>query len=240
MIPHILHYVWLGGRPLNPIGQRCFASWQRLLPDWEIRRWDETNSPVEHPFVKKMLAEKKYAFASDFIRLFALAEEGGLYLDTDMELIGDVRPILNHSCVLVFLSAQNRPSKNSASMGFLASVPRHPWIIELRDRYQNLDRAVMNTTLATESLKKRGLAGLRDASQHQKYWDLGDLRIYHSDLFYPYLERMPVHAPLGIHHAEGSWEGQADPLPWWRQLYDLRLDRRILRPLERIVKSLRP
>lgn len=240
MIPKIIHYVWLGGWPLNRVGEHCLASWKTHLPGWEIRRWDETNSPMDHPFVKKMLGLKKYAFASDFIRLHALAEHGGLYLDTDMELIGDVRPLLKHPCVFAFGSAQNRPSKNSASLGFLAAVAHHSWIEEFRDRYHNLDRAVMNTTLATESLKRRGLAGLRDAPPHQEFWDLGDLRIYHSDFFYPSPERAPVHVPLGIHHAEASWEGQADPLPWWRRLMDLRLDRKILRPVERIVKALRP
>jgi len=240
VIPKIIHFVWLGGRPLNPLGERCLASWRKHLPGWEIQRWDETNSPLGHPFVKKMLGLKKYAFASDYIRLHALAEQGGLYLDTDMELIGDVRPLLSRSCVFAFGSAQNRPSKNSASLGFFAAVPQHPWICELREGYGKLDRAVMNTTLATESLKCRGLAILRDAPPHQEFWDLGDLRIYHSDFFYPSTERMPVHAPLGVHHAEASWEGQADPLPWWRRLLDLRLDRRILRPVEKMVKALRP
>ena len=243
-IPKIIHYVWLGGRPLSPLGQNCLKSWQQHLPGWEIRRWDETNSPVDHPFVKKMLAEKKYAFASDYIRLFALAEFGGLYLDTDLELIKDVRPVLNHPCVLAFLSAQNRPSKNSAAMGFFAAVPGHPWVLELQKTYDNLDAAVMNTTLTTQNLKKRGLKRLDQQSASQEFWDLGDIRIYHSDYFYPSGNAgsgyQCTFRTLGLHHAEGSWHGQAAPLSPWRRFLDLRLDRKILRPIEKALKGVRP
>lgn len=239
MIPKIIHYVWLGGKPLSPLGERCLASWRKHLPEWEIRRWDETNSPVDHPFVKKMLAEKKFAFASDYVRLHALSGQGGLYMDTDMELVGDVDLLLQRPCVLSFISRQNRPSKNSVALGFLASVPGHLWIEELRKGYRNLNIARMNTTLATASLQHYGLQNLKNDLPDREFWDIGDIRIYHSDFFYPSPERVPVHRMLGIHHAEASWEGQEDPLPWWRRLYDLRLDRRILRPLERAFKRFR-
>jgi len=239
MIPRILHYIWLGGKPLSPLGERCLISWKKNLPNWHIRRWDETNSPMNHPFVAKMMNEGKFAFASDFIRLHVLLESGGLYLDTDMELVGDVTPLLQKPCVLTFISRQNRPNKNSAALGFLASVAGHPWIEELHHGYSNLRIARMNTTLATASLRKRGLQKLSNDSPDLPYWDLGDIRIYHSDFFYPSEEHLPVHPVLGIHHAEGSWAGQEDPLPWWRRLYDLRLDRKIMRPLERVLKRLR-
>ena len=242
-IPKIIHYVWLGGAPPGQVGRRCLESWQRHLPGWEIRRWDETNSPVDHPFVKKMLAEKKFAFASDYIRLFALAEEGGLYLDTDMELIGDVRPLLERPCVLAFLSAQNRPSKNSAAMGFFACQPRHPWVFELKGRYKDLRKAIMNNTLVTQSLLGRGLADLRDDQPGRDYWDLGEIRIYHSDFFYPPGNRsegfQTTFRTLAIHHAEASWHGQASPLSWWRRFLDYRLDRKVLRPIEKAVKKIR-
>lgn len=240
-IPRILHYVWLGGQPLTPVGQRCLQSWQKFLSGWEIRRWDESNSPVTHPFVKKMMLEKKYAFASDYIRLFALASAGGLYLDTDLELVQKPEPLLRASCVLAFLSAQNRTSKNSAGMGFFAATPGHPWVEELKQKYDRLEVAVMNTTLTTQSLRQRGLAMLDEQDASQDYWELGDIRIYHSDYFYPELKtgtesRMPRRA-FGIHHAEGSWHGQAAPLSPWKRFLDFRLDRKILRPIEQKLKK---
>lgn len=240
-IPRIVHYVWLGQQPLSEIGRRCLESWRTHLPGWEIRKWDETNSPIEHPFVKKMLAQKKYAFASDYIRLFALAQEGGLYLDTDLELIRDVTPILQSSCVLAFLSAQNRPSKNSAAMGFFGAVPAHPWVQELRELYDRLDSAIMNTTLTTQSLQKRGMKILDRESANNDFWNIGDIRIYHSDYFYPPEDTRGGYKltprTLGIHHAEGSWAGQADPISPWQKIKDLRLDRKILRPIEQFLKK---
>lgn len=239
-IPRVIHYVWLGGGPLSAIGQRCVRSWQTHLPDWEIRRWDESNSPLDHPFIQRMLEERKYAFASDYIRLFALAKEGGLYLDTDLELIGDVNPLLDQACVLAFLSAQNRPSKNSAAMGFFASVPGHPWVLELKAMYDRMDRAIMNTTLTTQSLHRQGLKSLDRESPEKDFWDLGDIRIYHSDFFYPpgdpAVGFRRTHRTVGIHHAEGSWAGQAAPLSLWRRMIDFRLDRKLLRPIEQFLK----
>lgn len=239
-IPKIAHYVWLGKKPMSPINEKCVGSWKKYLPGWEIRCWDETNSPIDHPFVKNMLRNGKYAFASDYIRLFALAEFGGVYLDTDLELIGDVTPVLNHACVLAFLSAQNRPSKNSAAMGFFAAVPGHPWVLELKKMYERLDQAIMNTTLTTQSLRDRGLKTLDYQSASQDFWDLEDVRIYHSDYFYP--PGTPktgfqcTFRTLGIHHAEGSWHGQATPPSFWQKIKDSRLDRKILRPIERMLK----
>ena len=159
-----------------------------------------------------------------------------------MELIGDVTPLLTRSCVLAFLSAQNRPSKNSAAMGFFASVPHHPWVEELKNEYDNLREAVMNNTLATRSLRARGLSLLRDEQPERDFWEIGDIRIYHSDFFYPPRsvgnEFKPTFRTLGIHLAEGSWHGQATPLSPWRRFLDYRLDRKVLRPIENAVKKI--
>ena len=131
MIPKIVHYVWLGRKELTPLGKKCLTSWQKFLPGWEIHKWTEDNSPLEHPFVARMLRERKYAFASDYIRLHALAKHGGLYLDTDMELVGDVGPLLNHLCVLDFLSVKKSLSvasyhrKPSTGFGIVHTARRH-------------------------------------------------------------------------------------------------------------------
>jgi mannosyltransferase OCH1-like enzyme len=86
-IPKIIHYIWVGGKPLSPLAERCLASWKTHLPDYELRLWNELNSPMDHPYVQEMYAQKKWAFVSDYIRFWALKNEGGLYLDTDMEVL---------------------------------------------------------------------------------------------------------------------------------------------------------
>lgn len=87
MIPKIIHYCWFGPKNLSPLNEACIQSWLKYYPDYKIILWNEENSPLEHPFLKMALAEKKYAFASDFTRFYALYNYGGVYLDTDMECI---------------------------------------------------------------------------------------------------------------------------------------------------------
>lgn len=86
-IPKIIHYIWVGGKPLSPMAELCLASWKKNLPDYELRLWNELNSPMNHPYVQEMYAQKKWAFVSDYIRFWALKNEGGVYLDTDMEVL---------------------------------------------------------------------------------------------------------------------------------------------------------
>lgn len=84
----------MGGKPLSPLAERCLASWKQYAPDYEIKLWNESNSPMQHPYVQEMYAQKKWAFVSDYIRFWALKNEGGVYLDTDMELLRPLEPLL--------------------------------------------------------------------------------------------------------------------------------------------------
>lgn len=93
-IPKIIHYIWVGGKPLSPLAEQCLASWKKYLPDYELRLWNELNSPMDHPYVREMYAQKKWAFVSDYIRFWALKNEGGLYLDTDMEVFKSLDSLL--------------------------------------------------------------------------------------------------------------------------------------------------
>ena len=88
MIPKKIHYCWFGGKPLPELAKRCINSWEKYCPNFEIIRWDESNSDLNIcPFVKEAYDAKMYAFVSDYIRLYALYNEGGIYMDTDEETI---------------------------------------------------------------------------------------------------------------------------------------------------------
>lgn len=82
-IPKVIHYVWVGRGEMPEIAQRCLESWREKLPDFEIKIWNEDNSPMTVPFVRTMYEKKLWAFVSDYIRFWALYNEGGVYLDTD-------------------------------------------------------------------------------------------------------------------------------------------------------------
>ena len=88
MIPNIIHYVWLGHGAQSEIIKRCISSWGDLLPDYEIRCWDESTYNISSApaFVKEAYNCRQWAFASDYIRLWALNQYGGIYLDTDVEV----------------------------------------------------------------------------------------------------------------------------------------------------------
>lgn len=96
MIPKIIHYVWLGRKEKPESVKKCIESWKQVCPDYEIIEWNEDNSPYQDkPFFKEAYGAKNYAFSSDFIRVNVLNDYGGIYLDTDVELIKPLDPFLD-------------------------------------------------------------------------------------------------------------------------------------------------
>lgn len=96
MIPKIIHYCWFGGNPLPESALKCIDSWRKFFPDYEIRQWNETNFDVNAiPYTAEAYAKKKYAFVSDYARFVILYRHGGLYFDTDVEVIKPFDEILS-------------------------------------------------------------------------------------------------------------------------------------------------
>lgn len=94
-IPKVIHYIWLGGAPLPKSVRKCIASWKKFCPEYEIKRWDETNLDLgENRYAREAYENKKWAFASDYFRLKIVYEEGGVYLDTDVELIKSLNSLI--------------------------------------------------------------------------------------------------------------------------------------------------
>jgi len=241
MIPKIIHYVWLGGKPLSPLGKKCLASWRKHLPGWEIRRWDESSSPMNHPYVQAMMKSGRMAFASDLIRLHALLTHGGLYLDTDVELRKSPGEFVEgNRMILGFHSVQNRLRKCALATCWIAAPPDFPLLRKIWGRYEKLGRAVMNNTFFTEEMLPLFSGQELPPDGRFDYLEVPQVRIYHRDYFGAEGGRKSWLEPVAIHHGTGEWGGQADPLPWWRRFLDFRLDRKILRPMERMMKAVRP
>ena len=88
MIPKIIHYCWFGRNPLPESAIKCINSWKKFFPDYEIKEWNEDNFDVNIiPYTKEAYEAKKYAFVSDYARFWILYHHGGLYFDTDVEVI---------------------------------------------------------------------------------------------------------------------------------------------------------
>lgn len=95
MIPKIIHYCWFGGNPLPESAKKCIASWRKFLPDYEIKEWNEDNFDVNSiPYTQQAYEAKKYAFVSDYARFWILYKYGGLYFDTDVEIIKPLDDII--------------------------------------------------------------------------------------------------------------------------------------------------
>lgn len=95
MIPKIIHYCWFGGNPLPESAEKCIASWRKFLPDYEIKEWNESNFDVNIiPYTAEAYKAKKYAFVSDYARFYILYKCGGLYFDTDVEVIRNMDDII--------------------------------------------------------------------------------------------------------------------------------------------------
>ena len=95
MIPKVVHYCWFGGNQLPDDAKKCIESWRKFFPEYEIKEWNERNFDVNCcDYVKEAYAAKKWAFVSDYARFWILYHEGGLYFDTDVEVIKDMSDII--------------------------------------------------------------------------------------------------------------------------------------------------
>lgn len=149
MIPKTIHYCWFGGKPQGELIERCITSWRKHCPNYIIREWNETTFDVHsHPFTKRMYQEKKFAFVADYVRLIALKEQGGIYLDTDMLLVQPLDTLLDTSLLL------GRESKEFISCGMIGATPHHPFIEAMRKEYDTLTVLRPNPVIMTELYEK--------------------------------------------------------------------------------------
>lgn len=103
MIPKIIHYCWFGGNPKPKLAEKCIASWKKHCPGWEIIEWNESNFDVNrNGYTKMCIEQKKYAFLSDYVRLLVVAEYGGVYFDTDVELLRSIDVLLDKEAFFGF------------------------------------------------------------------------------------------------------------------------------------------
>ena len=96
MIPKVIHYCWFGGKPLPKTARKCLSSWKKMCPDYEIKRWDESNFDVnQNRFISTAYEAGAWAFVSDWARLKIIYDNGGIYLDTDIELLKTLDGLLD-------------------------------------------------------------------------------------------------------------------------------------------------
>lgn len=207
MIPKIIHYIWFGDRPFGEVEEKCVASWKKYCPDYEIKLWNEDNFDLEGAglYAQQAYDEKQWAFVSDVARLYVLKEYGGIYMDTDMEVIKSLDDFLELPAFMGF------EIETEVSTGIIGSEPHNPLIEEWYNDYANRkfiqedgshDRTT-NVIRFTEILKEKGFK-MNDTKQTTE-----DITIFPREYFSPkdYYTReiddtKNTHA---IHQFTGSW-----------------------------------
>lgn len=195
-IPKIIHFVWLGGGKKPPLVERCIKSWHRYLPDYEIVEWSEKNFDVEaNAYVRGAIQERKWAFASDYIRLYALMHHGGVYLDSDVEVFKSFDRFLKHHAFTGFEQHMGQYSPITAVMG---SIPSHSWISDLLGDYNNARFEGNYTNTARITDKMINTYGILNNNCYQVFSD--DVHLYPAEFFC-------TESPdsYSCHHFGGSW-----------------------------------
>lgn len=135
MIPKIIHYCWFGGKPLPQLAQRCKKSWEKFFPDYEIKEWNESNYDVNAvPYTKYCYEHRLWAYLSDYVRLDVVEQEGGLYFDTDVEVVRRPDGLLQ-SCNAYF--GWETLEYLNTGLGF-AAEPHHPAVKAMLKMYESL------------------------------------------------------------------------------------------------------
>lgn len=136
MIPKIIHYCWIGGAPLPPLAEECIASWKKYMPDWEYMRWDETNFDIAAAplYVHQAYEARKFAFVSDYVRLWALEQYGGLYMDIDFLVFRSFEDLMDKYAAFAGVEGCKR---QAVMMGVIASEPQGAWVRDMLETYKD-------------------------------------------------------------------------------------------------------
>lgn len=214
MIPKIIHYCWFGGNPLPELAKKCIDSWKKYLPDYEIKEWNEGNFNVnEIPYTSEAYLAKKYAFVSDYARFWILYRYGGLYFDTDVEVIKSMDEIVQKG---PFMGREKRAETGGGMLGVapglgLGVYPGLSIYKEILDYYSHISFIKSNgsynqTTVVehvTDLLVKHGL---KDSDEIQF---CEGVYIYPKEYFCPLdykTGKMVITSnTYTIHHYMASW-----------------------------------
>lgn len=207
-IPKIIHYCWFGNKELPNLVLNCIESWKKYLPEYEIMFWNESNFDIQLlNYTKEAYENKKFAFVSDVCRVYVLKKYGGVYLDSDVEMIKPLPlEMLNHNAFSGF------EDNNSIPTGIMASEKNGAWATEMYNYYKdkhfvNSDGTLdltTNVTIITNLMKEKIIFN----NTFQEVVDF--ICFYPSDVFCPKSHKTGkitiTNNTLCIHHFAGSWQ----------------------------------
>lgn len=214
MIPKVINYCWFGRNPLPELAKKCIASWKKYLPDYEIKEWNEDNYDVRKiPYIAQAYDLKKYAFVSDYARFDILYQFGGVYFDTDVEVIKDLRPVIEKGA---FIGIEKGTHPFLAAGLGIASPAASTVYKEILDSYQTeefvKDDGSLNLKTVCERVSEIYAKHGFFASDTMQF--VADTFIYPSDYFCPkdYItgDLNITDNTYSIHHYDASWLDEED------------------------------
>lgn len=212
MIPKKIHYCWFGGNPLPEDVQKYIETWKKFCPDYEIKEWNEQNFDIHrNQYVEEAYQQKKWAFVSDVARIYALYTEGGIYMDTDVEVVRNLDPLLN---VRGFLGFEGTQWIATNLVGFEAGHELLKMFLDSYD-YRSFVRedGTLDQTTNVEELTKLLVEHYQLVLNGEKQNLAKGIIIYPTDYFSPYdyiqgkLNR--TERTYTIHWFSQSWIGQS-------------------------------
>ena len=215
MIPRKIHYCWFGYNKKPRLIEKCLASWEKYLPDWEIIEWNESNYDVhKNSYIAEAYQMKKWAFVVDFARFDILNQHGGIFLDTDVELLKTIpQEFLEYEAFTGF------ESEKTINPGLIyASVPGQVMLQEIVAEYgkkkfgQKVDGRIENIVdVVTGVLTRQGLQG------NNAFQIVNGVAVFPKEYFCCFNHEIQAFETtdntVSVHHYFASWS------PWYRRLY---------------------
>ena len=210
MIPKILHYIWFGNNPLTPLAEQSLASWHEHMPDWKFIRWDESNFDIAAAplYVRQAYEARKFAFVSDYVRLWALEQYGGVYVDTDVKALKSYEPLLGDTA-FIGLEESKAHLPGTCVMG---CEPHCKWVKDMLALYDDIEFVKPDGSLdMTTNVDRMGKylisKGFIPSCEAQYIKEYG-LRIYTHDYFSPITSTRVMRKTkntYSIHYFAESW-----------------------------------
>lgn len=206
MIPKVIHYVWLGGNKKSKFIKKCIKSWKKYCPDYKIIEWNETNFDINSvQYVQEACNEKKWAFASDYIRLFVLYNYGGIYMDTDVQVIKPLDKFLQCKAFSGFENPKAIPT------GIMACEQYNEMFGHLLSYYKDKsfykENGEMNLT--TNVITITNMCLNKGLILNNEYQNIDGFELFPNDYFCPknyYTKKITITENTHtIHHFDGSW-----------------------------------
>ena len=207
----MIHYCWFGRGEMPELARSCIASWHKYMPGYEYKLWSEDNFDIDsNQYVKEAYDARKFAFVSDYVRLYALYNEGGLYLDTDVEVLKPFHPLMQLSGFIGFEGSKHHP----VGTGTIACLPKGEWVTEQLQSYKDAHFINSDGTydIMTNPIRISRIMAKNGFIQNGEEQDYKDMHIFPTDFFCPRQttgEFFLTDNTYCDHHFMGSWDDQA-------------------------------